>query len=209
MLMEAGRLAYFGTTKNARCFFDSLVGQCPSGVNPAGTRCVCSLLWCYLRSPLGRGRGRGRENADEVLPTVGQDPLERSTRPWKSREEHAALSSTFALFCTPPGFAAVPSCIIGCCVVCIHPYSPATSPPPLRQPANIVRARLYIAAFAGDWLQTWRLWDFRLPRCCSCPLYGQAWGFHIFLDFARFCARVLAVPCSSKATATQPFLRMP
>eukprot|EP00903_Cladosiphon_okamuranus_P008855 g8479.t1 len=35
MLMEAGRLTYFGTTKNARCFFDSLAGQCPSGVNPA------------------------------------------------------------------------------------------------------------------------------------------------------------------------------
>eukprot|EP00752_Nemacystus_decipiens_P016241 g14521.t1 len=35
MLMEGGRLTYFGTTKNARCFFDSLAGQCPSGVNPA------------------------------------------------------------------------------------------------------------------------------------------------------------------------------
>lgn len=37
MLMEGGKLTYFGTTKNARCFFDSLAGQCPSGVNPAGT----------------------------------------------------------------------------------------------------------------------------------------------------------------------------
>lgn len=36
MLMEKGRLTYFGTTKNARSFFDSLAGQCPSNVNPAG-----------------------------------------------------------------------------------------------------------------------------------------------------------------------------
>ncbi|CAN0119249.1 unnamed protein product [Hapterophycus canaliculatus] len=36
MLMERGRLTYFGTTKNARSFFDSLAGQCPSNVNPAG-----------------------------------------------------------------------------------------------------------------------------------------------------------------------------
>lgn len=36
MLMEGGRLTYFGTTKNARCFFDSLAGQAPEGINPAG-----------------------------------------------------------------------------------------------------------------------------------------------------------------------------
>lgn len=36
MLMESGKLTYFGTTKNARSFFDSLAGECPSSVNPAG-----------------------------------------------------------------------------------------------------------------------------------------------------------------------------
>ncbi|CAM9511546.1 unnamed protein product, partial [Ectocarpus sp. 12 AP-2014] len=35
MLMESGKLTYFGTTKNARSFFDSLAGDCPSSVNPA------------------------------------------------------------------------------------------------------------------------------------------------------------------------------
>lgn len=40
MLMESGKLTYFGTTSNARCFFDSLAGQCPSGINPAGTGCA-------------------------------------------------------------------------------------------------------------------------------------------------------------------------
>lgn len=36
MLLEAGRLAYFGTTKRARSFFDSLAGACPVAINPAG-----------------------------------------------------------------------------------------------------------------------------------------------------------------------------
>lgn len=36
MLMESGKLTYFGTTKNARSFFDSLAGECPPSVNPAG-----------------------------------------------------------------------------------------------------------------------------------------------------------------------------
>ena len=36
MLLEAGRLAYFGTTRNATTFFDSLSGACPPAINPAG-----------------------------------------------------------------------------------------------------------------------------------------------------------------------------
>lgn len=36
MLLEGGRLAYFGTTQRARCFFDALAGECPLVVNPAG-----------------------------------------------------------------------------------------------------------------------------------------------------------------------------
>lgn len=36
MLLEGGRLAYFGTTERARHYFDSLAGDCPANVNPAG-----------------------------------------------------------------------------------------------------------------------------------------------------------------------------
>lgn len=38
MLLEGGRLAYFGTTKRARLFFDSFAGKCPLSVNPAGAQ---------------------------------------------------------------------------------------------------------------------------------------------------------------------------
>lgn len=40
MLLEGGRLAYFGTTANARTFFDSVAEPCPLTANPAGAvRC--------------------------------------------------------------------------------------------------------------------------------------------------------------------------
>lgn len=44
MLLEGGRLAYFGTTQRARSFFDSLAGACPAAVNPAGTVSGCGVL---------------------------------------------------------------------------------------------------------------------------------------------------------------------
>ena len=36
MLLEGGRLAYFGTTECARTFFDSVAEPCPLTANPAG-----------------------------------------------------------------------------------------------------------------------------------------------------------------------------
>ncbi len=62
MLMETGKLAYFGTTKNARCFFDTLAGQCPHDVNPAGELRLVAF-GCEVRVPFWRGRRERQKNS--------------------------------------------------------------------------------------------------------------------------------------------------